>query len=196
MKCLGTTTVKKPCKKFRLDEIDAIIEEYIKLGDEDGMKRIINSLQCALVQRTPKKAINTNACPKINGDTAKEAPTPVKQKINKPAETSRNIAPSVSVVESSQPQNVNPMLQPASSIPANLQTKSISVHGNSVIMQGVIDTGMAQTSCFLIPIDIGNIAQLPGNSEVETVCKIFVLIHYVLMRIVLIINQILVNVFS
>ena len=70
------------------------------------------------------------------------------------------------------------------------------MHGNSVIMQGVIDTGMAQTSCFLIPIDIGNIAQLPGNSEVETVCKIFVLIHYVLMRIVLIINQILVNVFS
>ena len=156
---LGTTAIKKKCRKFKLNEIDIIIEEYIKLGDEDGMKRIINSLQCAL-QTTPKKT--SNACQKGGTDIVKEAPTPVKQKTRKSTETPRNLSSTSTVSENSQPQNINPRLQSASSIPANLQTKSISVHGNSVIMQGVIDTGMAQTSCFLIPIDIGNIGQLPS----------------------------------
>ncbi|XP_063689246.1 uncharacterized protein LOC134822269 [Bolinopsis microptera] len=160
---LGTTTVKKKCRKFKLDEIDIIIEEYIKLGNEDGMKRIINSLQCAL-QTTPKKT--SNACQKGGTDIVKEAPTPVKQRTRKSTETPRNLSSAAIVSENSQPQNINPRLQSASSIPANLQTKSISVHGNSVIMQGVIDTGMAQTSCFLIPIDIGNIGQLPSGVQV------------------------------
>ena len=156
-KCLGTTTAKKHCKKYGLDEIDVMIEDYIKLGDEDGMKRIISSLQCAL-QRTPKKSISVNGCMNTSPEVIKEAPTPVKQKVNKTVEVPRTTP------DNTQPQSINPVnLQPASSIPANLQTKSISVHGNSVIMQGVIDTGMAQTSCFLIPIDIGNIAQIPGN---------------------------------
>ncbi|KAL5271365.1 hypothetical protein ACHWQZ_G001864 [Mnemiopsis leidyi] len=157
-KCLGTT--KKHCKKYGLDEIDVMIGEYIKLEDEDGMKRIISSLQCAL-QRTPKKSISVNGSMKSSSDVAKEAQTPVKQNVNKTVEIPRTTA------ENPHPQTMNPVnLQPATSIPANLQTKSISVHGNSVIMQGVIDTGMAQTSCFLIPIDIGNFSQIPGGIQV------------------------------
>lgn len=55
------------------------------------------------------------------------------------------------------------MLQPTSTVPANLHTKSVSVHGNNVIMQGVINTGTSQQSCYLIPIDINNIARLQAG---------------------------------
>ena len=146
--------LKKKKKLYCLDEIDKMIVDFIELGDKTSIQRLIAKLQNSLKQ--PAKVGQKEPKAKIIEETATEEKDV--SNVTDQTSLSNNFSSNAD-----QPSPVLPVLQSASSIPANLQTKSISVHGNNVIMQGVIDTGMAQQSCFLIPIDINNISRFPGK---------------------------------
>ena len=136
-------------KKYCIDEIDRMISDFIELNDKTSIKRLISTLQNSLQDPTAK------VIEEIASDTKNIIQMESSEKcVNEQVDLSKNLSTNMDAA----------VLQSTSSIPANLQTKSISVHGNSVIMQGVIDTGMAQQSCFLIPIDINNISRFPGKS--------------------------------
>ena len=132
-------------------DLDQAIDTLIESGDVEKMQSIVERLSFCLDEAKIVEEVDVSI---EDEEIKKDEPL-------SPAYISTEALPQVQeppTAPVSSPQKTPPV----TTTPANLQAKSVSVHGNSVIIDGVINTGRGQTSCYLIPIDINNVAHLPG----------------------------------
>lgn len=146
-----------------------MIDDLVFQGDRDTIRKVIKRLQKSLKPIAHIKedtiSVELNDGPEIIRHSPSEELTcgSLPETPNTPNKQEVGTRNGGSCSNYNELANTGPhMLQPTSTISANLHTKSVSVHGSNVIMQGVINTGTSQQSCFLIPIDINNIARLQG----------------------------------